>query len=100
MIPIVDAERCGYYGGSGSGGGEEDTEDHRKWVRYVRAMVDGGNGKGMGELVREVKIRKSVGGWVGGEGMNVDRNVACRCARCVRKGRVWSVGRLLAYRCA
>ena len=78
-------------GGSGSGGGEEDTEDHRKWGRYVRAMVDGGNGKGMGEL-REGGEDKEIGRWWG---MNVDGNVACSCARCVRKGMVWSAGRAI-----
>ena len=38
-----------------------------------------------------MKIGKSVGGG----GMNVDGNVACSCARCVRKGMVWSAGRAI-----
>lgn len=53
-------------GGDGSGG--EDTEDHRKWVWYVAAMVDGGNGEGWVNCVRKVKIRKTVGGRVGDGG--------------------------------
>jgi hypothetical protein len=49
----------------GDGGGGEDTEDHRKWVWYVAAMVDGRNGEGVGEL-REESEDKENGGWTSG----------------------------------